>query len=385
VPLGFRSVALSGRQHGCSNSMSTDVVTEGDRFRIGEWLMFADYGALARRNMIVVWSCVAGLALVESMWLPMSRLTFDDATWPALVHSLLYIMAAYAFYVLVSHRLRNNDDRVAIWLRAALERFSLLVRSCIAIFAIGSVGLVFTYLATDAALPLRDGLLATLDMHLGFNWLSFLGTVNDHPRLARLLVAAYASTAPLTEGIIIWLTIRGSGERLSEFLALLCLASLGLAIGMLLVPAAGAFVYFAPPRHLFDNLAAQGEMWPFLDAFNALRNGSLTTIDVSSVQGVVSFPSFHTMLGILITYAIRDTRLLFVPVAAINALMIVSTLPVGGHYLADVIAGAAISAAAIYGMRREFPGRLPGLARDVHAPAPDTSPEWSGRVRPERP
>jgi membrane-associated phospholipid phosphatase len=39
-------------------------------------------------------------------------------------------------------------------------------------------------------------------------------------------------------------------------------------------------------------------------------------------------------------------------------MMIVSTLPVGGHYLADVIAGAAICAAAIYGMRREFRGSV---------------------------
>lgn len=363
--------------------MSTVGVTDKDRFRVGEWLMFSDYGALARRNMVVVWTCVAGLALVESMWLPMSTLTLDPAAWPALVHSLIYVIAAYAFYVLVSYRLRNNDDRVATFLRAALERFSLLARGCTAIFAVGSVGLVFTYLATAEGLPLRDALLARLDAHLGFNWLAFLGAVNDHPDLARLLERAYASTAPLTEGVIVWLTIRGDGVRLSEFLALLCLVSLGLAVGMVLVPAAGAFVFFAPAQNLFGNFAGQGEMWPFLDAFNALRDGSLTTIDVSMVQGVVSFPSFHTMLGILITYALRDTRSLFIPVAAINAVMIVSTLPVGGHYLADLIAGAAISAAAIYGMRRESPDNLFGLAGHARVfRRSDARREWPGRARP---
>ena len=163
--------------------MSTVGVTDKDRFRIGEWLMFSDYGALARRNMVVVWTCVAGLALVESMWLPMSTLTFDPAAWPALVYSLIYVVAAYAFYVLVSYRLRNNDDRVATFLRAALERFSLLARGCIAIFAVGSVGLVFTYLATAEALPLRDALLARLDAHLGFNWLTLLGAVKGYPTL----------------------------------------------------------------------------------------------------------------------------------------------------------------------------------------------------------
>ena len=291
------------------------------------------------------------------MWLPMSTLTFDQAAWPALAHSLIYVVAAYAFYVLVAYRLRDNDDRVAI----------IPARGPGTIFAAGPQlhrdicgrqCRACLYLSRHRRSVAAARCLACrrLDADLGFNWLGFLGAVNDHPVLARLLEKAYASTAPLTEGVIVWLTIRGNGERLSEFLALLCLASLGLAVGMVLVPAAGAFVYFAPAQHLFDNFAGQGEMWPFLDAFNALRDGSLTKIDLSSVQGVVSFPSFHTMLGILVTYALRDTRPLFMAVAAINAVMIVSTLPVGGHYLADVIAGAAISAAAIYGMRREFPG-----------------------------
>jgi membrane-associated phospholipid phosphatase len=155
----------------------------------------------------------------------------------------------------------------------------------------------------------------------------------------------------LTEGVALWLTIRARGERLAEFLALLCLSSLGLAAGMVLLPAAGAFVYFEPAPELFDHFAAGREMWPFLDAFNGLRNGSLTTIDVSSIQGVVSFPSFHTMLGIITIYGLRDTRALLIPAVMLNAMMMVATLPVGGHYLADTLAGAAISIAAFHGLR----------------------------------
>jgi membrane-associated phospholipid phosphatase len=201
---------------------------------------------------------------------------------------------------------------------------------------------------------LKDAFLAELDSHLGFHWPSFLSAINDRPFLADLLVKAYASTAALTQGVVIWLSIGGRGERLSEFLALLCLSSLGLAVGMLLAPAAGAFVYFEPARELFDNFTPGRDMWPFLDAFNDLRDGSLTEIDISAVQGVVSFPSFHTMLGIVTTYALRDTRTLFIPAAIINGLMIVATLPVGGHYLVDTLAGAAISIAACHGLRHGF-------------------------------
>jgi membrane-associated phospholipid phosphatase len=322
-----------------------------NRFHVGQWLLLSDYGEPARRYMLTSWVCIAGLALVVSIWLPISTLSLDQASWSEVVTSLIYGAAACTFYFAASHRLRKDENRIAVYLRAALERLALVFRSCLSIVAIGSVGLIFTYLATSAALPLQDAFLARLDTHLGFHWPSFLGAINDHPFLADLMVKAYGSTAPLTQGVVIWLSVRGCGERLAEFLALLCLCSLGLAVGMLLVPAAGAFVYFEPAQQLFDNFAPGREMWPFLDAFNALRDGVLTTINISSVQGVVSFPSFHTMLGIITTYALRDTRALLIPAVMLNGTMILATLPVGGHYLADTLAGAGIGMAAFHWLR----------------------------------
>jgi len=347
---GLRSTSQS-RQMAAVRMASTPTTTQQRILQLGRWLVLADYGETARRNMIVAWACVAALALVALVWLPISALSFDPTTWPALAHSLIYAAIAYIFYLVVSHRLRQQQDRIAVFLRAALERFALLFRSCVLIAAIGSVGLIFTYLATAAALPLKDGLLAVLDQRLGFHWLSFLSAANNHPLLARLLTEAYESTALLTQGVVVWLAIRRNGERLSEFLALLALSSVGLAIGMVLLPAAGANVYFAPTPQLFDNFAAGGKMWGFLDAFHGLRDGSLRTIDMSSVQGVVSFPSFHTMLGVITTYALRDTRAVFIPAILLNGTMIVSTLPVGGHYLVDVVAGAAVCIVGIQALR----------------------------------
>jgi membrane-associated phospholipid phosphatase len=336
--------------------MLTFTATKKIGRQIGQWLILSEHSALARRNMLTGWACVAALALVVSIWLPMSTLSLDRATWTALAKSLSEGAVAYMFCLAISDLLRKRDDRVAAFLRVALERFALVFRSGVLIAAIGSVGVIFSYLATSWALPLQDSFLARLDSYLGFDWLLFLGAVNDHPLWASLLQKSYGSTGLVAQGVVAWLSISGRADRLSEFLALLCLCSLGLAVGMLLVPAAGAFAYFEPARHSFDNFATGGEMWPFWSIFNGLRNGSLTTIDMSSVQGVVSFPSFHTMLGIITTYALRDTRALFIPAVMLNGTMIVATLPVGGHYLTDVLAGAAITGAAIYASQ-------PGFAR----------------------
>jgi membrane-associated phospholipid phosphatase len=345
--------------------MSTVAARNENKFPIGQWLLFSDFGETARRHMVVSWACVAVLALVVSIWLPISALSLDQAGWWELAHFMIYGAAAYAFYQFISHRLRKSEDRVAIFLRAALARVALLFRAGLLISAIGSAGFLFTYLATAAAPQLQDAFLARLDGHLGFHWPSFLAAVNDRPFLPDLLEKAYGSTAALTEGVVLWLAIRGRGERLAEFLALLCLSSLGLAIGMVLLPAAGAFVYFEPAPQLFDHFPSGREMWPFLDAFNSLRDGSLTKIDASTVQGVVTFPSFHTMLGIITTYALRDTRALLIPAAILNGTMIVATLPVGGHYLVDTVTGAAISIAAFHALQYET--RRRGSSRDSMA------------------
>src|SRR5690349_12619501 len=120
--------------------MAFDLTTTGQRLsQLGQWLLLAEYGVTARRNMIVAWACVAALALVAVVWLPLSGLTFDPATWPALANSLFGAAIAYVFYLVVSHRLRDQQDRIATFLRVALERFALLFRGGVLIAAIGSV------------------------------------------------------------------------------------------------------------------------------------------------------------------------------------------------------------------------------------------------------
>lgn len=59
------------------------------------------------------------------------------------------------------------------------------------------------------------------------------------------------------------------------------------------------------------------------------------------------------MLGVMTIYALRDTRWLMILVFPVNGTMIVSTMPVGGHYLADVLAGAGLTIGAILLVRRQ--------------------------------
>jgi membrane-associated phospholipid phosphatase len=107
--------------------------------------------------------------------------------------------------------------------------------------------------------------------------------------------------------------------------------------------------------------------------FEALRSGAMRAIDPNAIEGLITFPSFHTALAVVTAWASWRTRYIAVPALSLNLTVIASTVPVGGHYFVDVLAGACIAGASIAGLvwrpwERTVPvpaamAARPGLAR----------------------
>lgn len=302
------------------------------------------------RNARLTLACIAVLFVVDAIWLHRSSLRFAPENW--------WLLAALTVPGAVIGLLqRAGNDRLIglrLWplLRRPLRQAARVWRGGIVLALVMALFLVFTYLATAAALPLRDDVLVRIDRSLGFDWPLFLAVTNRHPRIAALLSLCYHSTGLLLVGIVVWLSAMGRTIRLAELHAVLALTLLGLTAAMVLVPTAGAFAYYSPGADAFGNFARADEMWSFYATFVALREGTLATIQLSQASGIVSFPSFHAALGVVTVYALRDSRWLVAPVLALNAVMVAAVLPVGGHHLAELLAGLSISAAAIAIVRR---------------------------------
>ena len=64
-------------------------------------------------------------------------------------------------------------------------------------------------------------------------------------------------------------------------------------------------------------------------------------IDPTQLAGVATFPSFHTALALMTAAAWRDVPRIRVAMFAWQGLVIISTIPIGGHFVVDLIAGAA--------------------------------------------
>jgi len=99
--------------------------------------------------------------------------------------------------------------------------------------------------------------------------------------------------------------------------------------------------------------------------FTALRNGTMREISLARMEGLITFPSFHTTLAVLFVAALRRHRLALAIGAVVNGLMLLSIPSEGGHYLVDVIAGAMVAAVAIQMAARieaRLGAPLPGIA-----------------------
>ncbi|WP_224788929.1 phosphatase PAP2 family protein [Pandoraea terrae] len=83
--------------------------------------------------------------------------------------------------------------------------------------------------------------------------------------------------------------------------------------------------------------------------FYALRSGTVSVLD--PLQGLMSFPSFHTITAVLCAYAVRSVQPVFPLAVVLNVVMVCSTPTQGGHYLSDVLAGLAVAVVAILAVR----------------------------------
>ena len=56
-------------------------------------------------------------------------------------------------------------------------------------------------------------------------------------------------------------------------------------------------------------------------------------------QGLITFPSFHVIWGVLIVLAFR-----WWPITLLNLVMLISTVPIGQHYVIDLLGGFLVCA-----------------------------------------
>jgi membrane-associated phospholipid phosphatase len=265
------------------------------------------------------WGWLFGLALVDLLWCWRIGMSFSQLGPQLFVVTGLALVCAFYRYSGRSVRIADACEVAALWIGFSIA------------------GCILTYLCATWSFTPYDAAFDRLDSWLGFDWLRWKQFVDAHRFVHWLLAIAYASFMPQLLISILYFAFTGRQPRnrvlfRAAFIALVISATIS---GLL--PAVSAFSFYG--------MAAQA---PYLHDLLLLRGDHVLAFSVPALQGIITMPSYHAVLGVLVAYSFRRTGLIGVTIGLWNLLMLISVLSEGGHYLVDVIVGLGVAAVALW-------------------------------------
>ena len=292
----------------------------------------AMYKQILSPDWLYRWLVIAATALVAGIGLFVMRVSISgNFLRQASIIVLLPLAVGLVFNILV-WRIKS----LTLVLSACADFFLSLGQ----LLGFSLVGMVLTYVAATANFPLMDDAFAHVDAAMGFRWEAASAWFQQHPALQKILWIAYLSMGVQLIALFFIHSTReprdGSGELIWIYM-----------VTLLLVTAISVFL----PATAMSGMIGERH----IDIFLALRSGGVTVLDESKITGLIAFPSFHAALGVLCIYSVRNMKWPLAVFAPLNVLMIVATVPCGGHYLVDTIAGLAVAAIGILVVRKIRP------------------------------
>lgn len=290
----------------------------------------ARHTADLRRLDGIIWAFVTGVAGVALAMAPMQGFHIVFSSFVAPLITCLLLLSAAAFYD--HHR---HDDRLA----SALGSTAQLV-------AFAAVGAPLSYVAAAAtgAWPLHDPMLDRIDRALMFDWNGLLLVMQHWPTFHTVMQFVYVSLSVQMAVVVLVLGFTGRLAWLRVYMLAFVLAAL-LCIGIsMLVPAEGAWMFghhHADPSMLPISHGA----WP---VYAGLRDGSYRLLMAVGAEGIITFPSLHAGLALILISALWPVPVWRWIAAALNTAMLLATPIDGAHYLTDMLAGIAVAVVSLF-------------------------------------
>jgi membrane-associated phospholipid phosphatase len=272
----------------------------------------------------MIWAMVAGTA---GTVLLATMTSGFQVMWSTFLFPAGVGMALFALAWLYCRR----DLRIA----AALGGTAQLI-------AFSSVGAPLSYVAASLGWPLQDALFDAADRALGFDWPAMLAWMNAHPALHSACKLAYLSFTPQATITVLALGFSARYTRLRVFLLAFMLAALVTIAISALLPAQGVWGHHALSAAEYPAIIpATREL--HLPVFSGLRDGSFRLLMAAGSDGIITFPSLHSALGVIFILALWPVPVLRWAALVVNLLMIAATPIDGGHYFIDILAGVVIA------------------------------------------
>jgi hypothetical protein len=219
------------------------------------------------------WIAIAVVAAVNWLWA--ERVGYDFTGFIPVGAAVIVLAAIGCFYGLTGRdgKLAELGNYCAIWIA-----FPVAVN-------------LYSYVIATLRLPLQDATFAQMDAALGFHWLVWTARIAPHPLAWSAMGYAYNSIFAQVFVSVVYFSFSGHTDRNRELLWTSMLAALVTVTLSGLLPAYGPYT--------------NGQMPEWSAVLQTIREGHVTNFRIADMKGIVAFPSFHTVLGVLLVYAHR--------------------------------------------------------------------------------
>jgi membrane-associated phospholipid phosphatase len=284
--------------------------------------------ALRANARLVWWTVAAMAALTIASYLIMGLRV--DASNSARLLAAAAVYAAVAWF----YRDWRQDQQLYRALEAGAQMMIVVL-----------LGLLLTYPAMAVGMPYRDAELHLFDQWIGLDRRAYLDFVNTRLWLAKAADFAYMSNLPQTVLIPLMLILARQLGRLQQFIVAFALSSLLTIAISVFFPAVSAFVYLDLTPAGYANIAST--VYTHVPTLEGLRNGTMQVVPLHHLEGLLTFPSFHTSSAILYAWAAWRTPYVRWAALGLNIMMLAATPVNGAHYFVDLIGGAFVAAIAL--------------------------------------
>lgn len=251
--------------------------------------------------------------------------------------SILILLAVWMLAFAL--RFFQPDSRPAAAIEAITLFLGLSLASALAAAAgaVGGGAYIDPWLvAADQALfPFYDWKAVALDLpsHPWFYWISahVYTSLNWQPALFIILAMCIGKIADQIEFVTLW-----------GFGLLLCI------LPFHWLPVQSPYIHYGITQDELPG-AMVALPWSFYPILEGLRHGQITAIDTSCLTGMVTVPSFHACAATMLAWAYWRITWLRWPFLALNIGMALAAVPIGGHYIIDIVIGVACGLIAIGG------------------------------------
>jgi hypothetical protein len=218
---------------------------------------------------------------------------------------------------------------------------------------ISGAAAMLAFCAATLSRPWADEALIAADRAMGYDWQAYAQLAADLPWLNLLLQIAYYSLIFQPAVICFALPFTGRLERLAIYQKATLVALIVTIAAFAAFPVTTAWAYSggadlarATKLHLI------GTETGWIRQLVEIRAGRGRLVDWDIDARIIGFPSFHCAAALLNCWALWSLRPLRFGAIALNAVLIAATPLVGGHYVADLLAGGVVALASVIVAKR---------------------------------